>query len=131
MSPEHQATQKVADRLCELCAVGKYMDALQELYADNARHVEAMAGPGCPRITEGKAALIEKSEKMFATTTVHGSSCGKPIVNGDQFIVPMSMDCTNTEGPMANQRMNVSETALYTVKNGKIVEGKFFYSCSG
>jgi len=30
---------------------------------------------------------------------------------------------------MANQRMNMSETALYTVKNGKITEGKFFYSC--
>jgi predicted ester cyclase len=46
-----------------------------------------------------------------------------------QFVVPMTMDCTSNEGPMAGQRMNMSETALYTVKNGKITEGKFFYSC--
>src|SRR5262249_3468404 len=126
-SAEHTATQKVASRLVELCASGKNLDALKELYADNARHVEVMDGPGCARITEGKPALLQKAEKFAKTTTVHSASCGKPLVNGDQFVVPMSMDCTCTEGPMANQRMNMSETALYTVKNGKISEGKFFY----
>lgn len=129
MSAEHQATQKVASRLVELCSTGKNLDAIKELYADNARHVEVMAGPGCERIIEGRNALLEKAEKFAKTTTIHGASCGKPIVNGDQFIVPMSLDCTCTEGPMANQRMNMQETSLYTVKNGKITEGKFFYGC--
>lgn len=129
MSPEHQATQKVANRLCELCGTGKNLDAIKELYADNARHVEVMDGPGCARISEGKATILEKADKFAKTTTVHGSTIGKPIINGDQFVLPMSMDCTCSEGPMANQRMNMSETCLYTVKNGKISEGKFFYSC--
>lgn len=129
MSPEHQATEKVAKRLVELCSTGKNIDAIKELYADNARHVEVMDGPGCARMTEGKKSLLEKAEKFEKVTTVHSASCGKPIVNGDQFVVPMSMDCTCSEGPMANQRMNMSETALYTVKNGKITEGKFFYGC--
>ncbi len=53
-SPEHQATQKVADRFFELCNAGKNEQAIKDLYADNARHIEAMEGPGCPRITEGK-----------------------------------------------------------------------------
>lgn len=127
MSPEHQATQKVAQRLTDLCATGKNLDAINELYADNARHVEVMEGPGCARITEGKRSLLEKAEKFARTTTVHGASCGKPIVNGDQFVCDMSLDCTCSEGPMAGQRMNMKETALYTVKNGKITEGKFFY----
>ncbi len=129
MSAEHQATQKVADRLVALCSTGKNLDAIKELYADNAKHVEVMEGPGCPRTLDGKKTLLEKAEKFAKTTTIHGASCGKPIVNGDQFIVPMSLDCTCTEGPMANQRMNMTETALYTVKNGKITEGKFFYGC--
>ena len=128
-SPEHMATQKVATRLVELCSTGKNLDAIRELYADNARHVEAMEGPGCARMIEGKKSLLEKAEKFAKTTTIHSASCGKPIVNGDQFVVPMSMDCTCTEGPMANQRMTMSETALYTVKHGKISEGKFFYGC--
>lgn len=128
-SPEHQATQKVATRLVELCSTGKNLDAIKELYADNARHVEAMEGPGCPRITEGKTNLLQKAEMFAKTTTVHGASCDKPLVNGDQFTCNMMLDCTCTQGPMANQRMKMSETALYTVKNGKITEGKFFYSC--
>jgi hypothetical protein len=128
-SPEYLATQKVAQRFVELCTAGKNQQAMQELYADNARHVEAMEMPGCPRVTEGKAALLQKGEKFEKTTTVHSASCGKPLVNGDQFACTMTLDCTSTEGPMANQRMNMSETALYTVKNGKITEGKFFYSC--
>ena len=127
MSAEHQATQKVATRLTELCSTGKHSDAIKELYADNARHVEVMEGPGCARIIEGKKTLLEKAEKFAKTTTVHGSSVGKPIVNGDQFVCDMSLDCTASEGPMAGQRMNMKETALYTVKNGKITEGKFFY----
>ena len=128
-SPEHSATLKVAQRLVELCSTGKNLDAIKELYADNARHVEAMEGPGCARITEGKASVLPKAEQFAKITTVHGAACGKPIVNGDQFVSPMTIDCTCTEGPMANQQMNMSETALYTVKNGKITEGKFFYGC--
>jgi hypothetical protein len=129
MSAEHQATQKVANRLVELCSIGKNRDALVELYADNARHVEVMGGPGCERITEGKSALLQKADQWAKMTTIHSATVGKPVVNGDQFICPMTLDCTATEGPMANQRMNMNETALYTVKNGQITEGKFFYSC--
>jgi ketosteroid isomerase-like protein len=131
MSPEMQATQKVANRLTELCAVGKYQEALNELYADDARHVEAMEMPGCPRITQGKAALLEKGEKFARTMEVHDQSCGKPLLNGDQFTCEMMIDATTKEGPMTGQRMKMSETCLYTVKNGKISEAKFFYSTCG
>ncbi len=128
-SAEHMATQKVAQRLVECCSTGKNLDAIKELYADNARHVEVMEAPWCPRITEGKAALLAKAEQFARSTTVHSASCGTPVVNGDQFVCTMGLDCTCSEGPMAGQRMNISETALYTVKNGKITEGKFFYGC--
>lgn len=126
-SAEHLATQKVADRLVELCSSGKNHQALQELYADDARHVEVMESPGCPRIIQGKAALLQKSEEFARMTTVHSASYGKPVVNGDQFLCQMSLDCTMSEGPMAGQRMDMAETALYTVKNGKITEARFFY----
>lgn len=132
MSAEHQATQKVARRLVELMNMGKSMDAIHELYADNARHVEVMEAPWCPRIIEGKQTLTKKAEEFYKNTTIHGASVGTPIVNGDQFILPMGLDCTCTVGPMAGQRMDMKETALYTVKNGKITEGKFFYGgCEG
>lgn len=128
-STEHMSTQKVAHRFADLCSAGRNQQAIQDLYADNARHVEVMDAPWCPRIIEGKPALLKKSEEFARSTTIHSASCGKPAVNGDQFVVQMSLDCTSNHGPMAGQRMNISETALYTVKNGRITEGKFFYDC--
>ena len=131
MSAEHQATDKVAKRLAELIGQRKNLDAIRELYADNAKNIEVMGGPGCERITEGKATLLQKAEQFHKSITVHGHSVGKPITNGDQFILPMSLDSTFNEGPMAGMRMNMQETALYTVKNGKISEAKFFYGGCG
>jgi ketosteroid isomerase-like protein len=127
MSAEHQATEKVGKRLAELIDGRKNLDAIKELYADNAKHVEVMGGPGCDRICEGKANLLEKAEQFHKSITIHGHTVGKPITNGEQFILPMSLDSTFNDGPMAGTRMNMEETALYTVKGGKITEAKFFY----
>lgn len=126
-------TQKVANRLTELCNVGKYHEAMQELYADNARHVEAMEMPGSPykRVMEGKPTLLKMSENWGKVNQVHSAFCGKPLVNGDQFVCEMGMDITCGDGPMAGQRMDMKETCLYTVRDGKIVEAKFFYDMCG
>ena len=131
MSAEHVATEKVGKRLAELIEGQKNLDAIRELYAENARHVEVMGGPGCDRICEGKATLLEKAEQFHNSITVHGRTVGKPIVNGDQFLLEMSLDSTFNDGPMKGMRMNMQEHALYTVRNGKIVEAKFFYSMCG
>jgi ketosteroid isomerase-like protein len=131
MSAEHQATEKVGKRLAELIDGRKNLDAIKELYADNAKHVEVMGGPGCDRICEGKANLLEKAEQFHKSITIHGHTVGKPITNGEQFILPMSLDSTFNDGPMAGTRMNMEETALYTVKGGKITEAKFFYGGCG
>jgi ketosteroid isomerase-like protein len=120
-------THRVASRLQELCSTGRYMEALTELYGDDAVHVEAMEMPGTPRITKGKPALVKAAEQFAKTTKVYGGSVGTPLVNGDQFVCSMTMDCEHTEGPMAGKRMEMTEHCLYTVRQGKIVEAKFFY----
>src|SRR4051794_38290600 len=106
-SAEHQATQKVAARFAELVSAGENLDAIRELYGDAARHVEVMEAPWCPRVLEGKAAILKKAEEFGKMTTVHSASCGAPVVNGDQFVCAMSMDCTSNAGPMAGKRMNM------------------------
>lgn len=130
-APNHEETSKIARRFFELCCRGENLAAMTELYAESARHVEAMEMPGspCKRVTEGRAALVQMAEYFHKTTTIHSASCSKPLVNGDQFICEMRLDCTSSEGPMAGQRMDMHEYCLYTVQGGKIVEGKFFYAC--
>lgn len=127
--PAPTETDKVAARFYELASAHQNDRIMQELYADDCRHVEAMEMPGCPRTISGKQALIQKAEQWKRATTIHGGSCSKPLVNGDQFVCEMSLDCTSSEGPMAGQRMQMSEYCLYTVKNGKISEARFFYGC--
>lgn len=69
------------------------------------------------------------SEQSGKVNRVHSAFCGKPLVNGDQFICGMAMDITCGEGPMAGQRMEMKESCLYTFKDGKIAETKFLYAC--
>jgi hypothetical protein len=129
--PAPTPTDLIAQRLYELCNTGKHREAMTDLYADDCRHVEAMEMPGSPykRVIEGKAALLKLSDHWEATTTVHSCACSKPLVNAEQFIVEMTMDCTSSEGPMAGQRMTMREYCLYTVRGSKIVEARFFYGC--
>jgi ketosteroid isomerase-like protein len=44
-------------------------------------------------------------------------------VNGDQFALRFSMDVT----PKGGARLQMDEIGLYTVRDGKIVEERFFY----
>jgi ketosteroid isomerase-like protein len=128
-SPTSPATIACANRLTQLCNSGQHHQAMLELYADDARHVEAMEMPGSPykRITEGKPTLLKMSEHWCKTNTVHSASCSGPVFNGDQFCCEMQTDVTSSEGPMAGQRMDLKETCLYTVRDGKITEARFFY----
>jgi len=45
-------------------------------------------------------------------------------VNGDQFMVRFSMDVT----PKGGARMSMDEMGLYTVKDGKVIEERFFFN---
>lgn len=126
-APHTEQTTTVANRLCELMAAGKDLEAMDELYADDARHIEAMSMDGSSRVTEGKENLKAKMVEFMNSIEVHDGGVGKPFPHDDQFIVEMWMDCTFKEGPMAGQRYNMKEQGLYTVRDGKIAEAKFFY----
>jgi ketosteroid isomerase-like protein len=45
-------------------------------------------------------------------------------VNGNQFVVHFGMDVTTKE---TGQRVQMNEIGLYTVRDGKIAEERFFY----
>jgi ketosteroid isomerase-like protein len=48
-----------------------------------------------------------------------------PFFNGDQFVVGFEMDVTNKD---SGQRFTMAEQALYTIRDGKIAEERFFYA---
>ncbi len=94
----------------------------EKYWADDVVSVEAMDGP-MSRL-EGRQAVEGKSAWWYANHEVHGTTTDGPYVNGDQIAIRWTMDITNKE---SGQRMQMDEVALYTMKDGKIVEERFLY----
>jgi ketosteroid isomerase-like protein len=118
-------TQAIAARLVELCRQGKYEQAQDELYADDAVSIE-MDGlpPGTARDARGLEAIREKGRQFNAgIEAMHGGSVGDPIVTGNWFSLVMTMDATFKE----RGRMDMREICVYQVRDGKIVREQFFY----
>ena len=113
-------TQEVAQDLVTLCKSGRFDEAGEKYWADDVVSVEAM---GDEAVSKGKSAARGKGEWWAGAHEVHGVEVEGPYVNGDQFVVRFKMDVT----PKGAQRFTMDEMAVYTIKDGKIAEERFFY----
>jgi ketosteroid isomerase-like protein len=116
-------TQEIADDLVALCKEGKFDEAGEKYWADDVVSVEAGAPGGGDPVSRGKDAARGKGEWWAANHEVHEVQVEGPYVNGDQFVVRFKMDMT----PKGGERVKMDETGLYTLKDGKIAEERFFY----
>ena len=114
-------TQEIAQDLVALCRAGKYAEAGEKHWADDVLSIEA-AGENPEQ--RGKSAARGKHDHWESANDVHDAQVGDPWVNGDQFVVRFTIDQTQKA---TGQRMILDEVGLYTVRNGKIVEERFFY----
>ncbi|MEM1445133.1 MAG: nuclear transport factor 2 family protein [Planctomycetota bacterium] len=120
---------EVGRKLVALCSQGKYREAIVELYADDARHIESVAmGPDMPRENGPKPKLLEMNDWWEANHDVHGGELQGPYNHGDdRFAVRMTIDVTPKVGPMTGKRHVMEEVCVYTVADGKITLAEFFY----
>lgn len=116
-------TQEVAQKLCEHMANRTEAAGLKELYAPDAVSVEPMSPPGMDPVSNGVEAIQAKHDWWDGAMEVHDFSMEGPFVNGDQFSMVFSMDCTDKSN---GQRWQGKEVGLYEVANGKITRETFF-----
>ena len=115
-------TTDVAKGFTDMLKKHDHDGAAAKFNADGIVSYEAMEGPMA--VCRGKDAVAQKGKWWAENHEVHGGSVDGPYVNGDQFAVRFAMDIT----PKATgQRMSMDEVGVYTVKDGKIVEERFFY----
>lgn len=114
-------TQDIAHDLVALCREGKFDEAGEKYWAADVLSVEPM---GDNAESRGIEAARAKGEWWSGAHDIHGVVVEGPYVNGDQFIVRFVMDIT---AKASGNRMKMDETALYTIKDGKIAEERFFY----
>jgi ketosteroid isomerase-like protein len=125
------STLQVGKKLVELCRAGKSMEVVETLYSQNIVSIEPQASPAMPARMEGLAAVKGKNQWWYANHEVHRATVEGPWPHGDRFIVRFSYEATAKAGPMAGKRFTMEEAALYTVKDGKVVQEEFFYDMGG
>lgn len=113
----------VATAFTKMLIAGDHEGAAKSYNGRGIVSLEAMSGP-MARV-EGAAAVQKKAEWWYANHTVHSIATEGPYVNGNQFAVRFTMDITEKA---SGKRHKGLEIGVYTVKNGKIVEERFYYS---
>jgi len=118
------STQQVAQDFVALCRQGQFSEAGEKYWSPDVLSVEAGGGSPMSEV-RGLDAVRGKGEWWEANHDVHGVVVEGPFPNGDQFAVVFKMDVTFKP---ENRRFTMEEVALYTLKDGKIAEERFFYS---
>ena len=117
-------TLEVGKKLVELCKQGKNQEAMETLYSPDIVSVEAAPMANFPAEARGREAVFAKGKWWYENHTVHSATTEGPWPHGDRFAVKFAYDVTNKP---SNQRFQMEEIALFTVKNGMIVREEFFY----
>ena len=118
---EKSRVQEIAEDLVAMCKAGQFDESGEKYWADDVVSIEP--NPGDMQRIQGKAGVKAKGEWWAANHEIQGVEVGGPYVNGDQFAVRFTMEVT----PKGGQRISLDEVGLYTIKDGKIVEERFFY----
>jgi ketosteroid isomerase-like protein len=101
---------------------GKEAEAAARFNAPDIVSLEAMDGPMAR--AEGAEAVARKAAWWTDNHTVHDARVEGPWPHGDQFALKFWIDVTPRDGA----RMQMDEIGLYTVRDGRIVEERFFYA---
>lgn len=119
------ATAQVAQELVALCRQGRNLDAINKLYSPRIVSIEPVGSPEMPAEMSGIDAVRGKNDWWYQNNEVHSAETNGPFVGENQFAVQYTWDATFKP---TGQRFKMSEMALYTVKDGKIVREEFFYN---
>ena len=115
-------TKEIADDIAAMAKAGDLAGIGHKYWAEDVVSIEHMDGPMAH--IQGKAAVQGKSDWWNGAHEVHSLETHGPYVNGDAFALRFVMDVTAKE---SGQRMTMDEVALYTLRDGKIAEERFFY----
>ena len=113
----------ILEDLLGLWRAGRFAEAGEKYWAADVVSIEA-AVPGGNPVSRGFSAVREKGRWWADNHEVHSVKTTRPFLNGSQFIVGFEMDLTQKA---SGQRITVIEQALYAIRDGKIVEERFFH----
>jgi ketosteroid isomerase-like protein len=122
------STAAVAAELVKLCRQGANMDAINTLYSPDIVSIEPIGNEAMPAQMTGIDKIRGKNQWWYENNEVHSAKVNGPFIGEDQFAVEYAFETTHKP---TGKRAKMTEVALYTVKDGKIVTEQFFYNAEG
>lgn len=112
------STKENVQELISLVEQGKFLDAIQQFYAEDATMQENNAPPRC-----GLPTLLENERRFLSSIKEINSRVESFLVDGDRAAINWVFHVTNLKG----QKLVLDEIAYQLWKNGKIVRERFYY----
>jgi ketosteroid isomerase-like protein len=114
-------TRATAEEFASLCRAGRWEEAAERVWDDDVVSVEPM---GELREVRGRAAVLAKGAAWSAANDIRAAQVSGPYVNGDRFALHMAFEVVDRA---TGEARPMTEVALYTLRDGKVVEERFFY----
>lgn len=112
--------QEIAHRLTGLLREKQFVQAYQELFADDTKSIDPLyaALPPLKNLSE----LIDREKQFLSRATIHAITISDPIVSGSYFTLKLAMDFSTAD----QGRKEITELCVYQVAAGKIITQQFF-----
>ncbi|MEL6499477.1 MAG: nuclear transport factor 2 family protein [Planctomycetota bacterium] len=88
-------------------------------------HPDFVSIEGDGRRYEGRDAVQKKCDDWMNAHTMHGFTADGPYLGTDSIAVRYTIDVEPNDGSWP--RMTMTETAVYTIRDGKVVQEEFMY----
>jgi len=95
-------------------------DKAQAYWSDDVVSLEGGESPMA--VCRGREEVLKKHEWWFGNSEVHGVKTEGPFIHDDRFAIIFELDVTMQGYP----RMTMREIAHYLVKDGKVIEERFY-----
>jgi ketosteroid isomerase-like protein len=112
------STRENVQRLISLVEEGKFLEAIQEFYAEDATMQENNAPP-----RRGLAALLENERRFLGSIKEIESRVESFAVDGNRAAINWVFEITNMKG----QKLSLDEVAYQLWQDGKIIRERFYY----
>ena len=118
--------KEVGAKIVELSNANKGVEAVDTLYAPGIVSIEGQGTDEMPARMEGIDAIRGKNSWWYDNHEIHSAVATGPFcgLREDQFAIKFDLDVTFKP---SGERSQMSEVALYTVSDGKVVQEEFLY----
>jgi hypothetical protein len=120
------AIDDIARDFTAMLRLGQFEVAGETFWSPDVTSAEPAAlSEDIPATVSGVAAVRAKCIARFGTARIDDLGIDGPFVTGDQFALFLDMLITD---PASGHAEPLSEIAIFTVRDGRIIEERFFYA---